>query len=138
MDKAKLVELMNADLETEYQSIVQYIVHIATIKGAEYQSIVEELTSHLSQELQHAMTLAEQIDFLEGVPTTDVPRISQETDARKALEQDLKLEEGQLERYRERFEQAREAGFPDVAEAIEPLLAQTQDHVRDLRTALGK
>ena len=138
MDKAKLVELMNGDLETEYQSIVQYILHIATIKGAEYQSTVEELKAHLSQELEHAMTLAEQIDFLEGVPSTEVPRVAQATDARKALEQDLELEQGQLERYRERFEQAREAGLPDVAEAIEPLLAQTQDHVRDLQTALGK
>jgi bacterioferritin len=28
--------------------------------------------------------------------------------------------------------------LPDVAEALRPLLSQTQDHVMDLRTALGK
>jgi bacterioferritin (cytochrome b1) len=30
----KLVELLNEDLGTEYQSIVQYTNHIATITGA--------------------------------------------------------------------------------------------------------
>jgi bacterioferritin len=31
-----------------------------------------------------------------------------------------------------------ELGLPDVAEALRPLLEQTQDHVRDLRSALGE
>jgi bacterioferritin len=29
-------------------------------------------------------------------------------------------------------------GLADVAEALRPLLEQTQEHVRDLQTALGK
>jgi hypothetical protein len=28
--------------------------------------------------------------------------------------------------------------LPDVAEALRPVLEQTQDHVRDLRSALGE
>jgi bacterioferritin len=55
-----------------------------------------------------------------------------------ALEQDLKLETAQLERYRRRVEQAQELGLPDVGEALTPLLQQTQDHVQDLRHALGR
>jgi len=39
---------------------------------------------------------------------------------------------------RERFEQAQDIGLPDVAEALRPVLEQTQDHVRDLRSALGE
>jgi bacterioferritin len=138
MDKNKLIELMNEDLQTEYQSIVQYVHHIATLKGAQYQAILEELRAHLSQELDHAMTLAEQIDFLGGTPTIDVPRARTEGDARAALEADLDLECCQLERYRERVMHAKDAGLPDVAEAIRPLLEQTQDHVRELQTALGR
>jgi bacterioferritin len=34
-------------------------------------------------------------------------------------------------------EQASELGLPDVAESLAPLLQQTQEHVRDLRSALG-
>lgn len=137
MDRDKLVELLNEDLQTEYQSIVQYIQHTATIKGAEYMSTAEELRTHLGQELEHALMLAEQVDFLGGTPTVEVPPISSVADSRQALELDLELEARQLERYRERVEQTVEMGLPDVAEALRPLLQQTQDHVRDLQSALG-
>ena len=43
MNKDKLVALMNEDLETEFLSIVQYILHIATVSGAEYLSIEKRL-----------------------------------------------------------------------------------------------
>ena len=138
MDRDKLIDLMNEDLETEYRSIVQYVLHIATIKGAEFTSVAEELKKHVGQELEHALTLAEQIDFLGGTPTTSVPRIPEEKVPKRALRLDLELEEGQLERYRQRFDQATELGLPDVAEALRPILEQTQDHVRELQQALGE
>jgi bacterioferritin len=75
MDKDKFIQLLNEDLGTEYQSIVQYVQHVATITGPEYQGIVEELRSHLGQELEHAITLAEQIDFLGGTPSVEVPEV---------------------------------------------------------------
>jgi bacterioferritin len=138
MDKSKLIDFLNEDLASEYKSIVQYVHHIATITGPEYGAIAEELRSHVGQELEHALTLAEQIDFLGGTPTTDVPTVQQIDDPRRALEQDLELEEDQLERYRERVSQFESENLTDVAEAIRPLLEQTQDHVRELQQALGK
>jgi bacterioferritin len=137
MDKDKLVQLLNGDLELEFRSIVQYTQHLATVKGVEFQPLAEMIRPHLRQELEHATVLAEQIDFLGGVPTTNVPAVPGQTDPQRALRDDLELEEHQLAGYRERFEQAEAIGLPDVAEALRPLLEQTQDHVRDLRSALG-
>jgi bacterioferritin len=116
---------------------VQYTQHLATVKGIEFQPMADTIRPHLRQELEHATVLAEQIDFLGGEPTTRVPEVPNEPEPRRALLLDLELEESQLARYRERFEQAEEIGLPDVAEALRPLLEQTQDHVRDLRGALG-
>lgn len=138
MDKHKLIDLLNEDLETEYRSIVQYVTHAATVKGGEFMSALEEIRKHVDQELEHAMTLAEQIDFLGGTPTTTVPKVENQPDSKKALESDLELERHQLERYRERVEQADDMGLQDVAEAIRPILEQTQDHVMDLETVLGR
>lgn len=138
MENEELVKLMNEDLETEFRSIVQYTQHLAVVKGPQYQAVAEMIRPHLSQELHHAQILAEQIDFLGGTPSSRVPDIPTETEPAKAFELDLELEERQLVRYRERYEQAQELGMPDVAEALRPLLEQTQDHVRDLRGALGK
>jgi bacterioferritin len=137
MDKESFLEALNEDLQTEYQSIVQYINHIATVTGAEFLSTIAELKVHVSQELSHAQILAEQISFLGGSPATTVPPV-EAASGREALAADLRLEESQLERYRLRFGQAMDLGLADVAEALRPLLEQTQEHVRDLQTALGK
>lgn len=137
MDRNEFVEALNTDLETEFSSIIQYVQHVAVIRGAEHLSTIDELRRHLAQELSHAQILADQIDFLGGVPTTSVAPVSSATEAVKALQADLALERDQLNRYRERFTQAQELGLADVAEALRPLLEQTQEHVRDLETVLG-
>ena len=138
MDQTNFIELLNDDLQTELHSVVQYVQHTAAITGPEYLSTVDELKVHLAQELKHAQLLAEQISFLGGTPTTSVPDTPGWTDSETALRADLRLEESQLERYRERFAQANELGLADVAEALRPLLEQTQEHVRDLQGALGQ
>jgi len=138
VDTTAFIELLNDDLETEYQSIVQYVQHIAIVTGAEYMNTIAELRQHLTQELQHATTLAEQVNFLGAVPATHVPEVAAHVDTKAALHADLDLEVRQLERYRERVQQAEELGLVDVAEALRPLLTQTQEHVRDLQTALGR
>lgn len=134
--REEFVAKLNEDLASEFRSIIQYVQHISSIKGAKYQQVVAEMRGHLAQELEHAMILAGQIDFLGGVPQTEVPPIRTELRPEAALGQDLSLEERQLERYRERIDEANLLGLPDVAEALVPLLSETQSHVRDLRGVL--
>ena len=136
MDKENFIDALNEDLQTEFQSIVQYISHVATVTGAEFLGVIDELKVHLTQELQHAQILAEQIAFLGGEPSTSVPKVERAT-GRDALAADLHLEDSQLKRYRKRFSEAMDLGLADVAEALRPLLEQTQEHVRDLQTALA-
>src|SRR5215210_4754655 len=111
MDHESFVELLNEDLQTEFRSIVQYVQHVATLKGAEYLSVIEELKAHISQEVAHALALAEQVDFLGGTPTTTVPDVPSVPDGKAALSLDLSLEREQLQRYRDRFAQANELGL---------------------------
>lgn len=137
MDQEAFTDLLNEDLSSEYQSIVQYNLHISTVTGPEFVSTIDELAKHLPQELNHARILAAQVSFLRGEPTTFVPAVPQTSGSRAALEADLDLEQHQLERYRERFSQATELGLADVGEALRPLLEQTQEHVQDLLMALS-
>jgi len=138
MDRETFIKLLNEDLGSEYQSIVQYVQHGAVLTGPEYLSVTAEIKKHLPQELTHAQVLAEQISFLGGVPSAQVPPVPTTTDSQEALRDDLRLETEQLDRYRDRFSQANELGLADVAEALRPLLEQTQEHVRDLQAALGR
>lgn len=137
-DSRRLVDDLNGDLALEFKSIVQYVQHVATITGPEYTSTVDELKVHLVQELHHATVLAEQVGFLGGVPTTEVAAADLSDTSREALQTDLDLETEQLQRYRDRVQQATDMGLPDVAEALRPLLTETQEHVRDLQAALGR
>lgn len=133
----QLVADLNEDLRLEFQSIVQYVSHVAVITGPEYTSTVDELKVHLTQELHHACVLAEQVAFLGGDPATTIGEVPAATTSREALEADHRLESTQLERYRARVQAATDLGLPDVAEALRPLLTETQEHVRDLQSALG-
>jgi len=138
IDASELIDHLNEDLQSEFQSILQYIQHIAMITGAEYTSTVDELKIHIGQELAHASTLAEQVAFLGGTPATTARAVAPFTDSRGALQADLDLETEQLDRYRTRVQEATELGLIDVAEALRPLLTETQEHVRDLQSALGQ
>ena len=63
--------MLNEDLEREYQAIISYVVYSQVLKGAEYMNIADELVVHAGEELQHAITLANQIDYLGGMPKVD-------------------------------------------------------------------
>src|SRR4029077_5164520 len=70
LTRTKLIDLLNEDLEREYQAIIAYVVYSQVLKGAEYMNIADELEVHAGEELQHAITLANQIDYLGGMPKT--------------------------------------------------------------------
>ena len=56
--RTELIERLNEDLAREYQAIIAYVVYSQTLKGAEYMTIANELASHATQELQHALIVA--------------------------------------------------------------------------------
>ena len=63
-----LIELLNEDLAREYQAIISYVVYSQVLKGPAYMNIAAELEIHAGEELQHALILAKQIDYLGGMP----------------------------------------------------------------------
>jgi bacterioferritin len=136
--KESLVELLNKDLKLEYSAAIQYIQHAAVMSGAQYGDIIKELKIHTTEEIQHAITLADQIDFLGGVPTVDVGKIHTSGDNVEMLQQDLAGEEDAIERYKLRIEQAEELKEFALAQQLRTILAMEQEHAMDLKQALGK
>jgi bacterioferritin len=57
---------LNEDLAGEYQAIIAYTVYSQMLKGAAYTDIARELELHAVEELQHAIKIAKQIDYLAG------------------------------------------------------------------------
>src|SRR6202171_6533302 len=132
-----LIKSLNGDLAREYQAIIAYVVYSQVLKGAEYMNIAEELEKHAGEELQHAITIAKQIDYLGGTPTVQ-PEPVKSTDNNKAmLRADLNNENETVKNYRQRVRQCEELGEFAMAELIREILIQEQDHQIALATALG-
>jgi len=134
----KLIELLNKDLELEYSAAIQYINHAAVMTGAAYGDIIKELKIHANEEVQHAMILADQIDYLGGSPSVNVGPIHTSTGNDEMLEQDLDGEEDAIKRYKVRVEQAERLKEFALAQQLRTILAMEQEHAMDLKQALGK
>src|SRR5690242_6064677 len=138
MTREKLVELLNEDLEREYQAIIAYVVYSQVLKGAQYMNIAQELEKHAAEELAHAQTISKHIDYLSGMPTVSPLPLKQSERAEEMLRADLENENNMIRAYRERVRQCEALGEYANAEDIREILRQEQEHQTDLATALGE
>jgi bacterioferritin len=137
LSRQHLIELLNEDLAREYQAIISYVVYSQVLKGAEYMSIADELEVHAGEELQHAIILANQIDYLGGMPKVTPKPVKTSEKAKDMLRFDLDNENDTVRNYRVRVRQCEELGEFAIAEHIRQILIQEQDHQIALATALG-
>jgi bacterioferritin len=136
--RKELIERLNEDLAREYQAIIAYVVYSQVLKGAEYMSIATELEKHAGEELQHALTISKQIDYLGGMPTATPLAVKLSDKAEEMLRADLQNESDTIRAYRERVKQCEALGEYAIAEDIREILRQEQEHLVDLATALGE
>jgi bacterioferritin len=137
MTREKLAAVLNEDLAREYQAIIAYVVYSQVLKGAAYMKIASELELHAQQELQHALTIAKQIDYLGGKPTVEPRPVKMSDDPKAMLRFDLDNEMETIRNYRQRVTQCEQLGEFAIAEIVRKLLVEEQDHLIDLATALG-
>jgi bacterioferritin len=138
VNRDKLAELLNEDLSREYQAIIAYVVYSQVLKGAEYMNIADQLQKHAQQELEHALIISRQIDYLGKMPTAKPKPVKISEKARDMLRYDLQNEAETIRAYRERVRQCEELNEFAMAEQIREILVQEQDHLIDLATALGE
>src|SRR6201991_2346439 len=86
--REKLIDLLNEDLSREYQAIIAYVVYSQVLKGAEYMNIAGELEKHAGEELQHALIISKQIDYLGGMPTVTPKPVKTSEKAKEMLQFD--------------------------------------------------
>jgi len=137
VSREQLIELLNQDLSREYQAIIAYVVYSQVLKGAQYMNIAGELELHAKQELQHALTIAKQIDYLGGMPTVTPRPVKTSEKPEEMLRFDLDNENETIKNYRERVRQCEALGEFALAEQIRTILVNEQEHQIDLATALG-
>ena len=122
----QLAQLLNEDLSSEYQAIIAYVVYSQVLKGAEYMNIADQLEQHAHQELQHALTISRQIDYLGKMPSVTPKPVKVSEKARDMLRFDLDNENETIVNYQERIRQCEALGEFAMAEQIRQAYAAQQ------------
>ncbi len=134
---AGLIDALNEDLSREYQAIIAYTVYSSVLTGAQWMNIASELKLHAAEELQHALIIADQIDYLGGTPTATPKPVKLSKKPEEMIRFDLDNETETIKNYRQRVKQAEAVGHYALAEKLRQIIAQEQEHQHDLATALG-
>ena len=138
ISRDQLADYLNEDLAREYQAIISYVIYSQVLKGAKYMSIADQLALHAKQELDHALIISRQIDYLGKMPIATPKPVKTPEKAEEMLRADLANETETIRNYRERVQQCEVLGEYAMAEQIRQILVQEQDHQIDLATALGE
>ncbi|MGC2720593.1 MAG: ferritin-like domain-containing protein [Candidatus Acidiferrales bacterium] len=135
--REQLIANLNEDLSREYQAVISYVNYSQVLKGAAYMNIAGELEKHAHEELNHALVISNQIDFLGGMPSVTPKPVKTSDKATDMLHFDLNNEVETIKQYRQRVNECEELGEYAISEHIREILLDEQDHAISLATALG-
>jgi bacterioferritin len=106
LTRKKFIEKLNEDLSREYQAIISYVNYSQVLKGAAYMNIADELAVHAKEELDHALQIANHVDYLGGMPSVTPKPVKTSEKAEAMLRFDLENETVTIANYRRRVKQA--------------------------------
>jgi bacterioferritin len=123
VEKGKIIELLNQDLQDEHGAIIQYLSHAYAMGEGEMACEIEALAR---DEMRHLDWLAETIVKLGGFPSLKrgTMRMGGET-VPDWMENDVKLEEGAIGQYQEHIKMIDD---PVMKRLLQRILADEQAH----------
>src|SRR5215216_355916 len=135
--RAQLVQGLQEDIAREYKAIIQYVIFSQKLDGARYMEIARVLEGHAHEELNHAIAVAKQLDYFGAYPVHEPKPVVVSDDNDEMLWADLAAEDETVANYRERIIQAQALGEFALAEVLQEIIKEEQDHQIELASALG-
>jgi len=138
MASKQLIEMLNKAISLELQVSIQYMWQHVRIYGFDHLAIAEELKKIAIEEMKHAESIAERVDYLGGVPTTNPAKITVGDTPQEMIANDMMAEEEGIAFYRSIIERAEEEKDYVTRELFEGILMDEEDHHNVFRTLLEK
>jgi bacterioferritin len=135
--REQLIQGLQEDIAREYKAIIQYIIFSQKLDGARYMEIARILEGHAHEELNHAIAVAKQLDYFGAYPVHEPKPVIVSEDNDEMLWADLAAEDETVANYRERIIQAQALGEFALAEILQEIIKEEQDHQIELAAALG-
>lgn len=138
MISKELMEMLNKAISREIQVAIQYMWQHVRIYGFDHLAVAEELKKIAIEEMKHAESIAERVDYLGGVPTTVPAKITVGDKPDEMITNDMHAEEEAIELYKKIIERAVEEKDYVTRELFEDILSDEEDHHNVFRTLLEK
>jgi len=123
MDKSKIIELLNKDLQDEHGAIIQYLNHAYGIGEGE---MACEIEAFARDEMRHLDWLAETIVELGGVLSLERGTMRMGgAQVSEWMQNDVALEEGAIKQYREHIGLIDD---PKIKRLLQRILSDEQSH----------
>ena len=138
MASKELIEMMNKAISMEIQVSIQYMWQHVRIYGFDHLAVADELKKIAIEEMKHAEDIAERVDYLGGIPTTQPAKITVGDKPEEMIALDKKAEEDTIAFYKTVVEKAMEEKDFVTKKLFESLLTDEEDHHNIFRTLLEK
>lgn len=137
MDKKKVLEALNLDLEHEMSAIVRYLHHSFIVTGPTRGPLVSMFRTQAMDSMQHAIKLGEKITALGGHPSVKVQEIFEpgEQTIEEMLREDVEMERQHLQRYEDQMDLVQDNTALRLM--IEQIIVEETAHVEELDMYLG-
>lgn len=137
MDKKKVLEALNLDLEHEMSAIVRYLHHSFIVTGPNRGPLVQMFRTQANDSMQHAIKLGEKICALGGHPSVKIQEVYEpgEQSIEEMLEEDLLMEKEHLERFEKQLSLVQDNTALKLM--LEQIIVEETAHVEELEMYLG-
>lgn len=137
MNKQKLIEGLNQDLNNELAASMRYLLEAAILRGLAGHEARELFQQEVTAEMQHAILLADKIAALGGTPEINPELPKPITDAKKALQRELEYERKAIAGYSQRLKEADACGEIGLRMELEKLVADETNHAEEIARLIG-
>ena len=133
MDKKKIINLLNQDIEGEHGAIIQYLIHAYSMGEGEMSCEIEALAR---EEMRHLDFLAEAIVELGGVPSIKRGKMRMGGKAvADWMSNDVLLEGDAIKQYKEHIKAISD---PKIKRLLKRILSDEESHRGDFQHFVGK
>lgn len=136
MDKQKVLEALNLDLEHEMSAIIRYLHHSFIVTGPLRGSLVPMFRAQAADSMQHAIKLGEKISALGGHPSVKIQEIYEpgEQTLEEMLSEDLEAEKMHLEMYERQLDLVQDN--TPLRLMLEQVIVEESSHIEELEMYL--
>jgi bacterioferritin len=132
----EITKLLNEAAGSELQAIIQYMWQHVMVHGLSSPHVADLLKDTAIDEMKHYEKIAERLDYLGAVPTTQPAPIAHSKSIKDIIRDDIKAEEEAISLYKHILEVATKEKDYATAELFEDIEAEEEEHHHAFLTLL--